>query len=201
MNLANTFGLVGLASMLLTTGIASGQDQDARSGADTCRSESVVPLTGAANGDARLCRSERGLSAQISVQDLVAGHAYTVWWVYFDDPASCVTPNMCDLVDFAGDNPLAVFGRMDGMIAGPLGRGQFFGRFRDMTPTEGSQVWLLIFGHGPADHDDKRHLARQLLTPEDPHAGTPHLGNVVDGALGFPEAVAVFTLSAPASQP
>ena len=200
MKRTNAFAIVGLTSLLITSGIASGQDRKTMSGPDSCQSQPAVPLSGAANGDATLCVGERGLVAQLAMKNLEAGHAYTVWWVYFDDPASCVTPNMCDLVDFAGDNPLAVFGRMDAMIAGPLGQGHFFGRFRDMTPTEGSQVWLLVFGHGAADLDDKRHLARQLLTPEDPHAGTPHLGNIVDGPLGFPAAVAVFATSSPASQ-
>jgi hypothetical protein len=30
------------------------------------------------------------------------------------------------------------------------------------------------------------------VVPEDPFAGTPHLGNTVDGLLGAPAAVAVF---------
>ena len=48
-----------------------------------------------------------------------------------------------------------------------------------------------MFGHGAADLEDRTHLARQLLTPEDPLAGKPHLGNDVDGPLGTPVAVSV----------
>jgi hypothetical protein len=65
---------------------------------------------------------------------------------------------------------------------------------RDLRPSKGAQIWLLVFGHGPADTADRSHLARQLLTPEDPAVGAPHLGNVVDGERGRPAAVAVFTI-------
>ena len=50
-------------------------------------------------------------------------------------------------------------------------------------------VWFLVFGHGAADMTDGRRLARQLLTPEDPSIGTPHLGVTPDG---YPVANALF---------
>jgi len=59
-----------------------------------------------------------------------------------------------------------------------------------MKPSSGSQIWLLMFGHGAADFSDGRHLARQLLTPEDPLAGAPYLG-IVGGPTGFPVAITV----------
>lgn len=47
-----------------------------------------------------------------------------------------------------------------------------------------------MFGHGAADTNDKRQLARQLLTPEDPGAGVPHLG--IEGRpFGYPAGVVV----------
>ena len=68
------------------------------------------------------------------------------------------------------------------------------GRIGGFTPSNGAQIWMWIFGHGPADENDGRHLARQLLTPEDPSSGIPHLGNNVDGPLGFPAAVVIFDI-------
>ena len=47
----------------------------------------------------------------------------------------------------------------------------------------------LVFGHGAADITDGRRLARQLLTPEDPSIGAPHLGVSPDG---YPVANALF---------
>lgn len=164
------------------------------SAASPCPTTEIVALGTPADGHARLCVNSRGLQASMDVRGLLPGDAYTVWWVYFDDPAACESAFECGLPDFAGDNPLAVFGRMDGAVIDGRGREMFSGRLRDFAPSPGSQVWLLVFGHGAADRLDNRHLARQLLTPEDPHAGIPHLGNEVDGPLGFPAAVAVFSI-------
>ena len=57
----------------------------------------------------------------------------------------------------------------------------------------GAQIWMLIFGHSADDRGDGRHLARQLLTPEAPAFGVPHLGNEDDGSLGIPAAVKYMT--------
>lgn len=166
-------------------------------------------------GGGVVCATSRGLWSQMQVRGLTPGNAYTVWWVYIDDPASCagvrLTPEnsevpfsepagyagACGLADFftpdAGGghlDPLAVFGRMDSVIAGQGKRTWFWGDLRGMTPSQGSQVWLFLFGHGPADADDKRQLARQLLTPEDPGTGSPHLG--IEGRpFGYPAGVVV----------
>lgn len=148
---------------------------------------------------------------------LAPGNAYTVWWVYIDDPASCAnfplpSPDVipfpetedyagpCGLADFFTPdpseeflNPLAVFGRMDSVIAAHKRKTRFAGDLRGFTPSSGSQVWMFLFGHGPADESDKRQLARQLLTPEDPSSGVPHLG--IEGRPhGYPAGVVVFDI-------
>ncbi|MEM7612942.1 MAG: hypothetical protein AAF270_14755, partial [Pseudomonadota bacterium] len=149
-----------------------------------------------ATGRARLCTTPFGMYSSMKVRGLTPGNAYTVWWVYVDKPEECVnfplTPENsevpvaepigyaapCGLADFfsvdpSGEflNPLVVFGRMDGMVVNSDRRVNFHGSFRSFQPSPGSQVWLFAFGHGPADIYDKRQLARQLLTPEDPLSG------------------------------
>lgn len=173
-------------------------------------------ITGLAlSGRGKVCASGDGLWSTMKVRGLTPGNAYTVWWVYIDDPASCagvsLTPDTaavpfpepegyaghCGLADFftpnqAGDglDPLAVFGRMDSVVAKPQRRTWFSGDLRGLSPAQGSQVWMFIFGHGPADQGDKRQLARQLLTPEDPTSGAPHLG--IEGRpYGYPAGVLV----------
>ena len=83
---------------------------------------------------------------------------------------------------------------MDSVVPHRDGSIRFSGNLRSFVPSSGSQVWLWIFGHGPADENDNKHRARQLLTPEDPTAGIPHLGNIVDGPRGYPAGVAVFDI-------
>ncbi|MEO0420886.1 MAG: hypothetical protein AAF184_01020 [Pseudomonadota bacterium] len=172
----------------------------------------------AVSGRSRLCAGERGLNATLEVTGLIPGHAYTAWWVYIDSPQACAnfpltTENsdvpfdepfgyagMCGLADFGTPdpvedivNPLAVFGRFDSAIAGDESRRFLRGTVRDFTPSPGSQVWVLVFGHGPANEADGRELARQLLTPEDPLAGIPHLG--IEGRpFGYAAGVTVFEL-------
>ncbi|MEO1117320.1 MAG: hypothetical protein AAFX75_05520 [Pseudomonadota bacterium] len=169
-----------------------------------------------ARGRASLCATPFGMYASMRVRGLTPGNPYTVWWVYIDKPEQCVnfplTPenspvpipepvgyaSPCGLADFltpdpSGDflNPLAVYGRMDGGIVGNRFVTHFQGSVRSFEPAPGSQVWMFVWGHGPAARGDKRQLARQLLTPEDPVSGTPHLG--IEGQpLGYPAAVAVF---------
>ncbi len=149
------------------------------------------------SGHSELCLTRRGISGRLKVTDLVPGDAYTVWWIYFDDPSKCQTPFQCSDVDFEPGmpdaDPVAVFGRMDSGIAPRKGRLRFGDFLNGMQPTSGSQVWFLIFGHGEAAYDDGRALARQLLTPEDPLAGAPHLG-IQGNPAGFPVGVAVFAI-------
>ncbi len=168
---------------------------DSRQGSFDCDSQAIMPQLVEATGKAILCVSRRGVRGWMRAAQLVPGHAYTVWLVYFDDPAQCEDPGECGKPsDFTGENPLAVFGRMDSSIAPESGKVFFSGRIGGFSPSSGSQLWFWIFGHGPADREDGRHLARQLLTPEDPTAGAPHLGNNVDGPLGFPAAVVMFDI-------
>lgn len=188
-----------------------------------CNRERLVDFWGEAiegnelSGRGLVCATPLGMWSTLSVRGLTAGNAYTVWWVYIDKPDECAaTPlpspevipfpepagyaGRCGLADFftpsaSGDflDPLAVFGRMDSVIAGNERRTRFAGDMRSFQPSPGSQVWLFVFGHGPADQSDKRQLARQLLTPEDPASGVPHVG--IDGRpFGYPAAVVVMTM-------
>ncbi|MEM7081548.1 MAG: hypothetical protein AAF465_02360 [Pseudomonadota bacterium] len=211
-----------MASMAITVGAMANDKADTLA-IRSCDHADMVDfwegsITGSeTSGGAILCQRGETLFAAASVNGLTPDHAYTVWWVYIDDPAACANfplpaPDVipfpepadyagsCGLADFftmdpSGEfaNPLVVFGRMDSAIAQSQERVRFSGTLRDFTPREGSQVWLFAFGHGPADTSDKRQLARQLLTPEDPLSGAPHLG--IEGReFGYPSTVAVFMI-------
>lgn len=159
-----------------------------------CTKQDVIGLdpNTPATGSSTFCAVRGGLKAQVHLADLVPGHAYTAWWIYFDDPSTCAVPYECGPPDFFGDDPQAVLGRMSSGVANSNGRVNFSGGVPGMMPTPGSQVWLFTFGHGPAAYGDGKRLARQLMTPEDPGLGAPHLGNWVDGLLGYPVALNIF---------
>lgn len=168
---------------------------------DQCESQDIFGIADGVRGTTNLCIKANSLKAQFSVKGLMAGDAYTVWWVYFDDPSLCTHggAGVCGDSDFApsdagGGTPLGVFGRFGSAVAPRNGKVHITDTWGGMQPSSGAELWLLMLGHGPADVGDGRHLARQLLTPEDPAAGIPHLGNDVDGAGFIPVAITVYSV-------
>jgi len=146
-------------------------------------------------GTAQICVGGNNTTVNMMTQGLIAGDAYTLWFVYFDDPSLCGaggTPGVCTGGDTISpsNSPVGVFGRMDGTIAEASGSARLTGHFRGLQFSHGSIIWLLMFGHGPASTTDNRFLARQLLTPQKPVLGPPGLGAPDDGAVGTPVALA-----------
>ena len=190
--MAAAFGLLVLAAVPEQAMAGGGKGR-------TCYTTDLVsPFPGAQpiSGRSRLCVTSRGINASMIARDLVPGEVYTVWWIYFDDPTACVGggPGVCGEADFGGEKPLAVLNRMDGAVAPRKGRRWFTDALRDFKPSEGSQIWLVLQRHGPAQEGGEGR-ARQLLTHEDfALGGAPHLTNSVDGQRGFPNSLAVFQL-------
>jgi hypothetical protein len=196
--------LIRIAAMLLTfaVGLSSGTAFAEPSYGCQRQGAGSIPLVELeVAGDGELCVLRDRVQGELIIRNLVPGNAYTVWLVYFDDPVQCtggtvlpvpLAASSCDLFDFEGVKPLAVFGRMASGVATQNGRLNLSGRLGGMRPSSGSEFWMLVFGHGPAATGAA--LARQLLTPEDPNAGAPHLGNIEDGLLGYPIASAVFVV-------
>jgi len=144
----------------------------------TCDKQDLVPLTAGPSGTSVLCLSPSGVAGKMKAEGLVPGNAYTLWLIYIDDPTVC-DPTTLDCFDDA--DPEGVFGRFDSAVAPASGKIKFDGMVRDLIPSPGSLYMLMLYSHGPADHSDGRKLARELLTPEDPDAGAPHLGIAADG--------------------
>ena len=159
-----------------------------------CLTAPASPLASSGiGGTAQLCSSGSNTSAEMHVDGLAPEHVYTTWLVYFDTPGACAT-TPCTGADALGDDPVAVFTRMDGVVADATGATEFSGVFRDLRLSAGSEIWLLMFGHGLVNREDKRMLARQLLTPQSPKLGAPGAGAMADGEIGTGVARAVFTI-------
>src|ERR671938_664260 len=79
--------------------------------AETCLDAPVAQLASSGiGGTARLCTSGSGTHADMAAEKLTSGNAYTIWFVYFDNPTTCATQS-CTGADALGDDPVAVFGR------------------------------------------------------------------------------------------
>src|SRR5713226_5944342 len=143
--------------------------------ADTeCDKQALVLLVPQIQGTATLCVNTDGVRAKMKMRKLTPGNAYTLWFAYIDNPSLCSGgPGVCGPADFGVNdpsaNPLGVFGRLDSTVA-DNSKEDFSGQVGGLRLSSGSQVWLLLYSHGPANTSDNRRRARQLLTPEDPPA-------------------------------
>ena len=159
----------------------------------SCVDAPVTPMgESGVSGTARLCGDGDGVRTELEANNLAAGDAYTAWFVYFDDPSACQsTP--CAPPAVLGDDPAGVLGRIDSLVANDSGAATFGATIRGMRMSSGAEVHVPIFGHGVANSEDNRALARQLLTPEEPALGAPVLGLPAAHHAG-PVAVALFNL-------
>ena len=85
--------------------------------ADISKGQPFTPAAGAAF----LVRSRSHLQARLMVADLIAGDAYTVWWMVFDKPSACSTHPCTPGVDFGPGHAAVFFGT--GVIAAAGGKG------------------------------------------------------------------------------
>jgi hypothetical protein len=199
---------IGVLLLVVSLGLFSYLPDAAADDLDGCMKESLgavgdTPI----RGKAFLCIDSNGVRVELRARALTPRNAYTIWFIYTDDPSQCATPGNCLAVpdsalpgqcegplDLRGFDPLGVIGRLDSAVAPRNGKMTFAGRVGGMRLSSGSQVLLFLAGHGRANASDNRARARQLLTPEDPVLGAPGLGNCVDG-LGVEEVVlALFTI-------
>jgi len=118
------------------------------------------------SGRVTLTRSSQGLWADLEVDGLVPGHAYSLWWAIFNNPEGCDAP--CDSVDlrnirqaqgslvngggFVGNGSTiahsAHLARHD-----PQGYSVEAGDPKGIRNTYGAEVHLVIRSHGVAETD------------------------------------------------
>ncbi len=138
------------------------------------RADVINPILGIATGKSKLIRGRRGIYTRYRSNNLIPGHAYTLWWVIWNNPEECLTPNGCgdpDDVDFL--NPATevdVLFAGSGRVIGNNGKGTFYGLLRagddsdsvndlmgiplvgglQTGNTFGAEVHLVLRSHGPA---------------------------------------------------
>jgi hypothetical protein len=151
--------------------------------AASCPPAAVTSAAGSVTGSAHVCVDGDGVHVNVTVMNLSAGHAYTVWFGYVDKPLLCISPG-CGGPDYVSPNPQVVVGRLASTVAGHNGEAHFSADIDSMLVSHGSEVQLVFFDHGMASTSDLRFRARQLLTPQDPSLGAPGLGVTADGAVG-----------------
>jgi hypothetical protein len=74
-------------------------------------------------GESRLLRSADGLVATVVTSRLRKGHAYSLWWVIFNNPEVC-DPEPCGLEDLENEEAGGTAIWASGLVAGDFGTGQ-----------------------------------------------------------------------------
>ena len=151
---------------------------DAQAG---CQKQPIGSAQEAVTGNGFVCPGPGGVSARVEASGLTPGNAYTLWFIYVPDGAACAADEAtCFGANGTGGDKSAVpaeaFGRLSDVVAPKNGKATVSGEVPGLQLSKGSQVWLLMNGHGPLNTSDNLARARQLLTPEDPTVGAPNLG-------------------------
>lgn len=121
------------------------------------------------NSASKLVRTDNGLAMTIRTSGLEPGHAYTVWWVVFNNPEECITDPEGDvkcgeadiLAELMGESGAApTVAPAAGNVAGGSGKARFgaflrVGDDRDvlvggpLTNPRGAEIHLVVRDHGP----------------------------------------------------
>lgn len=119
------------------------------SGGSTESIEPVVRIAdGAEVGSSRLVRTPNGINFSLSTADLTPGHAYTLWFVAFNEPAGCLVANVCGPDDVVNDAAKPDMMYATGRVAGGGGTPTFSGRIRagDASGSINAPVGLPSYG-------------------------------------------------------
>src|SRR5262245_34026399 len=121
---------VGVLLLLWSLGPSSFLPDAAADDVAGCMQASLVTFVDPPiRGKAFLCPEPHGVRAELRVRALTPRNAYTIWFIYLDDPSQCATPECSALEDFAlpgqcegpldlsGFTPVGVMGRLDSAVA------------------------------------------------------------------------------------
>jgi hypothetical protein len=161
-----------------------------------CHKQPIGAAQETIKGNAFLCPGKEGVTAKLEASGLIPGDAYTFWFIYVPDGTSCAADQATCFGASAGGGqqnviPAEAFGRLSDAIAPKNGKVTISGSIPGLLLSSGSQVWLLLKGHGTVNTSDNLARARQLLTPEDPTVGAPNLG-IVGGNAADNAALTIF---------
>jgi hypothetical protein len=120
-------------------------------------------------GWSKLTRTPSGVSMTMHAENLVAGNAYTVWWVLFNDPGACLNDG-CGVDDVFANRGVPSLRFAAGHVLGGSGNGNFGGYLEEantggppcamdanlafcgpgLIDAYATEVHLVLRNHGPA---------------------------------------------------
>lgn len=163
-----------LAAMLLALSMMS----PAWSGGSSDRQTSDVfwlsDITQVEGADARLTRTDSGVSYNLRTTGLTKGHAVSIWWVIFNNPDAC--DGACAGADLFDPAVNAAVMSGGGNVVGDSGRSSFADHLNEgeitnehpdfedgpgLTDARGAEIHIVVRSHGPKLEE---HMPEQLKT-------------------------------------
>jgi hypothetical protein len=150
------------------TSFENSADIQTRAAATHCETNVYDATTLDVTGTATLLRNDKKISMTFQAENLTPGNAYTIWWVIWNNPAECATPNACDVVDFSQTQVVRVDALFAaGHVVGNSGVGHFAASRKEgdisgstnylfgepafaLEDARTAEVHLVIRDHGPA---------------------------------------------------
>jgi hypothetical protein len=117
---------------------------------------------GSVTGDARLVRTDTGMTYNLRTSGLTAGDAVSIWWVIFNNPENCVGD--CGMPDLFNPDVNVAVQSGGGHVIGNSGRAGFAGHLNEgqitnehpafldgpgLTDARGAEIHLVVRTHGP----------------------------------------------------
>lgn len=150
-------------------------------------------VNGGVVGTSTLHRNSHGLAVNFHVTGLSAGHAYTIWWVVWNNPEECTVPGACSDIDFGNPDVQVELMYANGHVVGNNGKGNFSAHLNenDASGTINPLFGLPSYG-GLADAQKAEvHMVLRSHGPKVPGIVDEQIGSYLGGCpqsfpYGFP---------------
>jgi hypothetical protein len=151
-------------------------------------------VNGVEAGTSTLHRNNNGITVNFKATGLIPGHAYTVWWVIWNNPENCNTPGACEDIDFGNADAVQVeLMYATGHVVGNSGKGNFGAHLNenDASGTINPLFGLPTYG-GLADAQKAEvHMVLRSHGPKIPGIVNEQIGSYLGGCpqafpYGFP---------------
>lgn len=144
-------------------------------------------------GTSTLHRNNNGVTVNFKATGLKPGHAYTVWWVIWNNPEECIVPGACSDGDFGDPDVQVELMYANGHVVGSNGKGNFSAHLNenDSSGTINPLFGLPSYG-GLADAQKAEvHVVLRSHGPKIPGIVNEQIGSYLGGCpqtfpYGFP---------------
>ena len=150
-------------------------------------------VNGVVAGTSTLHRNKSGITVNFKATGLIADHAYTVWWVIWNNPEECAIPGACSDGDFGNPDVQVELMYATGHVVGNNGKGNFGAHLNENDASETINPLFGIPSYGGLADAQKAevHIVLRSHGPKIPGIVNEQIGSYLGGCsqvfpYGFP---------------